>query len=107
MVSTNITAPPPSVTSTPAVLNLNVYHILAGKLFDSRARKLVTQQCITVDKDSGVILKVQDVADFWSASERGAWLKDGVKEEILNCSDLTILPGFVDAHVHSTRTYIF
>ncbi|KAF8079360.1 hypothetical protein FPV67DRAFT_113826 [Lyophyllum atratum] len=78
----------------------NIYHILAGKLFDSHSQKLIPNQAITVNKDSGIILKVQDITDFWSDSERRAWGGNGTVEDTVDLLHLTVLPGFVDTHVH-------
>ncbi|RDB26525.1 hypothetical protein Hypma_005642 [Hypsizygus marmoreus] len=69
-------------------------HILAGRIFDSHARKLVANQVITVDRETGVILHVQDSTN-WSLNKRGALVDD-----VIDLQHLTILPGFVDAHVH-------
>ncbi|KAG6872524.1 hypothetical protein C0995_009098 [Termitomyces sp. Mi166 len=73
---------------------LRIYHILAGQLFDSVSRNLCSLQAITIDRNSGVILKVQPIADLQSTF--GA----SDAEEIIDLLHLTTLPGFVDTHVH-------
>lgn len=78
------------------------YHILAGKLFDSVSRTLLPQQAITIDRNSGTILNVQPIADFQSmpANHEAASHSD----DIIDLLHLTILPGFVDTHVHRMYT---
>ncbi|GLB43774.1 putative amidohydrolase family protein [Lyophyllum shimeji] len=100
MVSISPTSSTGASSPSPVARSSNVYHIFAGKLFDSHSRKLVPKQAITIDRDSGTILKVQDVADFWAESERRRLADNGVAEEIVDLMHLTVLPGFVDAHVH-------
>lgn len=93
MVSTD-PSPTPSIN---LVKPSRIYHILAGKLFDSHARKLVPNQVIVVDRDDGIILDVYDSAKFSAtrSKEEGA--------EIIDLRHLTILPGFVDVHVHRKK----
>jgi imidazolonepropionase-like amidohydrolase len=93
MVSANPTPSPTLQTRNPSQSN-GAYHILAGKLFDPHSRKLVLNQVISVDKNNGTILGVQDHAKF---------VKPG-NEELIDLRHLTILPGLVDAHVH--RQYL-
>ncbi|KAG2354964.1 hypothetical protein BDR07DRAFT_1427696 [Suillus spraguei] len=67
--------------------------VLAGKLFDPYTLELLDDQAITICNDSGMIL---DVAPF---SRNGSDFAsfDG---EVIDLRHLTVLPGFVDAHVH-------
>jgi cytosine/adenosine deaminase-related metal-dependent hydrolase len=76
--------------------------ILAGKLFDSYAGDVVRNRVITVSANSGLIVGVEAFED---AEE---WFKtagiDLTDESTIDLRDQTVLPGFVDAHVH--REYI-
>ncbi|KAG2141087.1 hypothetical protein DEU56DRAFT_283261 [Suillus clintonianus] len=67
--------------------------VLAGKLFDPYTLELLENQAITICNDSGMIL---DVSPF---SEPGSDFAsfDG---EVIDLRHLTVLPGFVDTHVH-------
>ncbi|KAJ3743270.1 hypothetical protein DFH05DRAFT_1448966 [Lentinula detonsa] len=66
--------------------------ILAGRLFDPYKLQLLPSQTITVSKSTGLILTVG------STSENDT--RTLVSDEIIDLRHLTILPGFVDAHVH-------
>ncbi|TFK42215.1 hypothetical protein BDQ12DRAFT_677818 [Crucibulum laeve] len=81
---------PPS-TSSPS--SKSVYRILAGKLFVSHERKMITKQVITVNKETGIILDVR------SAHEE-LYLVPGADVEVVDLNHLAVLPGFVDVHVH-------
>lgn len=72
-----------------------VYGILAGKIFDSRARKLLENQVIIIDKELGVILDVINLDEFQREAQRSS-----EDMEIIDLGQWTLLPGFVDAHVH-------
>ena len=80
-----------------------VYHIIAGKMFDSYTRTLIPNQVITVDKNEGIILDVQDYSIFVTAP--GKLSEDNA--EIIDLSHLTVLPGFVDTHVHCKHPALF
>ncbi|KAF9461895.1 hypothetical protein BDZ94DRAFT_1322965 [Collybia nuda] len=86
MVSTN---PTPSPSQDISQL-YGAYHILAGQIFDSHACKFVPNQVISVDGVNGTILGVQDHAHFTKPKD----------EDFIDLRHLTVLPGFVDAHVH-------
>lgn len=74
-------------------------NIIAGKLFDPYTRDVVENQLITVSPVSGLILKVDKYEDKeeWFA-EKGINLKD---DSTIDLRGQTVLPGFVDTHVHS------
>lgn len=78
--------------------------IIAGKLFDSYTGELVENQLITVSPDSGLIIRVDKFEDKkeWF-EERGIDLKD---DTTVDLRGQTVLPGFVDTHVHSRCAYI-
>jgi cytosine/adenosine deaminase-related metal-dependent hydrolase len=78
---------------TPVTHDNDVYTILAGQLFDSYARKLVPRQCIKVHKLSGLILDVSTYKDE-------DYLGLHTNNSLLDLRHLTVLPGFVDVHVH-------
>ncbi|EGO31270.1 hypothetical protein SERLADRAFT_456162, partial [Serpula lacrymans var. lacrymans S7.9] len=71
----------------------NVLKIIAGKLFDSYTLELLENRVITVSEDSGIILDVQP----FSSSTHGLNFSDS---QIIDLRHLTVLPGFVDTHVH-------
>ncbi|KAJ3839521.1 hypothetical protein F5878DRAFT_581607 [Lentinula raphanica] len=64
--------------------------ILAGRLFDPYKLQFLRAQTITILKSSGLILTVEDTND------------DDISDDTdtIDLRHLTILPGFVDAHVH-------
>ncbi|KAF7369260.1 Amidohydro-rel domain-containing protein [Mycena venus] len=62
--------------------------ILAGKLFDPYLLQLVPNQLITVSRKTGLVL---DVCSF-TASQ--------LPPETIDLRHLTVVPGFVDVHVH-------
>jgi imidazolonepropionase-like amidohydrolase len=71
----------------------DVIHILAGKTFDSYTLQFVERQHIKVSKTSGLITDVTTFGDDL----------DGLDVRSLHVHDLrelTVLPGFVDVHVH-------
>ncbi|KAF8176349.1 hypothetical protein K438DRAFT_76868 [Mycena galopus ATCC 62051] len=63
--------------------------IAAGQLFDPYLRHLVPNQLITVSRETGLVL---DVCSFTSSSE--------LPPETIDLRHLTVVPGFVDVHVH-------
>ncbi|KAF9237060.1 hypothetical protein BU15DRAFT_49217 [Melanogaster broomeanus] len=69
--------------------------IIAGKLFDPYSLDLVEKQLITVSNESGLILEVSPYSGSDPLSE---WRF--ATENVIDLSTLTVLPGFVDAHVH-------
>ncbi|KIP04019.1 hypothetical protein PHLGIDRAFT_110162 [Phlebiopsis gigantea 11061_1 CR5-6] len=72
--------------------------ILAGELFDSYAGELVKNKLIFVSPDSGLIVGVDTFEDSDEGLRRaGIDLRD---EATIDLRGLTVLPGFVDTHVH-------
>ncbi|KAK7023162.1 Amidohydro-rel domain-containing protein [Favolaschia claudopus] len=63
--------------------------ILAGQLFDPYLLQLVPNQLITVSHQTGLVL---DVCTFKAGDELPA--------ETIDLRHLTVVPGFVDVHVH-------
>ncbi|KAG0706694.1 hypothetical protein DFH29DRAFT_900962 [Suillus ampliporus] len=84
------TIPTPEVQAQPTAATKIV---LAGKLFDPYTLELRENQAITICNDSGMIL---EVAPF-SNNGTGFASFDG---EVIDLRHLTVLPGFVDTHVH-------
>ncbi|KAI0079545.1 hypothetical protein K474DRAFT_1591735 [Panus rudis PR-1116 ss-1] len=70
---------------------INIY---AGKLFDSEARQLVMNRVVTISPESGLIVDVQP----YTLSDLQDVKFDGVNH--IDLTSVTVLPGFVDAHVH-------
>ncbi|KAL1712851.1 hypothetical protein EV715DRAFT_212810 [Schizophyllum commune] len=77
---------------------MEVTKLYTNAIFDSVARKLVTDQVITVSTKYGIILNVEpyNTVLFSHLAEQDE--AQGIKA--LDLRDLTILPGFVDVHVH-------
>ncbi|KAI0931079.1 hypothetical protein AcW2_000041 [Taiwanofungus camphoratus] len=68
--------------------------IFAGKLFDPYTLTLLPNRIITVSRESGLIL---DVQPYSAADEASVDFSD---PQIVDLRPATVLPGFVDAHVH-------
>ena len=62
--------------------------ILAGKLFDARAGRVLTNQAIVIDKDRIISVGAQPDA------------RPG--DQMIDLSAYTVLPGLIDAHTHLT-----
>uniref|UniRef100_D8Q271 Amidohydrolase-related domain-containing protein n=1 Tax=Schizophyllum commune (strain H4-8 / FGSC 9210) TaxID=578458 RepID=D8Q271_SCHCM len=77
---------------------MEVTKLYTNAIFDSVARKLVTDQVITVSTKYGIILDVKpyNIVLFSHLTKEDE--AQGIK--VLDLRDLTILPGFVDVHVH-------
>ncbi|KAI0673847.1 hypothetical protein C8Q78DRAFT_1068083 [Trametes maxima] len=72
-----------------------VMKIYAGSLFDPETLQLQPRRVVTVSQLSGLVLDVQPY------SERDVRRVDFSDEnETVDLRDATVLPGFVDAHVH-------
>jgi cytosine/adenosine deaminase-related metal-dependent hydrolase len=67
--------------------------VLAGKLFDPYTLELLENQAITISSDSGLILDVTSFSNIGS---------DFVGD-VIDLRNSTVLPGFVDTHVHCKR----
>ncbi|KAJ7312996.1 hypothetical protein DFH08DRAFT_436557 [Mycena albidolilacea] len=65
-----------------------ISRILAGQLFDPYLLQLVPNQLITVSLNTGLVL---DVCSYTS---------DQLPPETIDLRHLTVVPGFVDVHVH-------
>ncbi|KAJ7267177.1 hypothetical protein C8J57DRAFT_360994 [Mycena rebaudengoi] len=68
--------------------------ILAGQLFDPYLLKLVPDQLITISRETGLILDV----NTFTASAVPQIILD--YPDVIDLRHLTVVPGFVDAHVH-------
>lgn len=68
--------------------------IYAGKIFDSYSCELVSKKLITVSPESGLIQALE------SYSPRDLQAEDFSDPDTMDLSNQTVLPGFVDAHVH-------
>ncbi|KAI0032141.1 hypothetical protein K488DRAFT_38875, partial [Vararia minispora EC-137] len=67
-----------------------ILRLYAGKIFDSEARTLLSNRVITISADSGLIISVSEYDPL--AFQLGG--------NDIDLRDATVLPGFVDAHVH-------
>ena len=70
--------------------------IYAGKLFDPYTLQLLPQRVVTVSPASGLVVDVRE----WTAEELQK-VNFADEEGVVDLRGLTVLPGFVDAHVHS------
>jgi imidazolonepropionase-like amidohydrolase len=68
--------------------------IAAGKLFDPIKQEILENQLITVNVRTGIISNV-------SPAPNGVFNLDWKDPDIIDLRGLTVLPGFVDVHVHS------
>ena len=69
--------------------------VYAGKLFDPYALKLLPRRVVTVSRELGLVVDVQP----WTEEELRD--VDFTKDDAnIDLRGLTVLPGFVDAHVH-------
>ncbi|KAF8837627.1 hypothetical protein BDN67DRAFT_908900 [Paxillus ammoniavirescens] len=71
--------------------------IIAGKLFDPYTLDLLENQLITISNESGLILDVSPYT--YSGNPQSEW-PFTTAHDVLDLRTLTVLPGFVDTHVH-------
>lgn len=89
--------PPPSAMQ----LQPTATTILAGRLFDSHTGGLRAHRLITTSSDSGLITDVREFEDTpLGLAAAGVDLRD---PNTIDLRGQTVLPGFVDAHVHCKR----
>lgn len=69
--------------------------IFAGRLFDPYSLELLGNQVITVSPERGLILEVRSYSNDEPAGV------DWSDPLVVDLRHATVLPGFVDAHVHS------
>lgn len=82
-------------TDTPSDLG-RLVRIYAGKLFDPHVLQLLPQCVVTVSEQLGLVVDVRSYA------EQEANAVDFARDETaIDLRKATVLPGFVDAHVHS------
>jgi hypothetical protein len=74
-----------------------IIQIYAGKLFDSESRVLLLNCIISVSIESGLILSVAQFDPFDDINQ-----DDGS----IDLRNATVVPGFVDAHVHCKLTLL-
>lgn len=72
--------------------------IFAAKVFDPYTLDFLLDQVISIDEDTGLIVNVESLQS--SAID----LSD---PNVVNLSGHTVLPGFVDTHVHCELKYIY
>jgi hypothetical protein len=64
-----------------------------GKPFNPYSLELLDKHIITVSEESWLIV------DVWVFSDEDYCL-DGMKAKVIDTGKLTVLPGFIDVHVH-------
>lgn len=79
-------------------MQLRTKKILAGKLFDSFTGELLENIIVVVSPESGLILEVKKFEDSEQGLS-GAGV-DISKGDVIDLRGLTVLPGFIDTHVH-------
>lgn len=77
-------------TRTLPLVSPRRHRILAGKLFIPETKSFQTNKVITVNPDSGRIIGVEDYIEHETA----------LSDIDSDLSKYTVLPGFVDVHVH-------
>ena len=88
-------APPQSLApSATTAMASPVTRILAGKLFDPYSGNILKNRQIFVSQESGLVLNVQEFHE-WTIQAM-----DLTSPDIIDLREQTVLPGFVDAHVH-------
>ncbi|KAF5352795.1 hypothetical protein D9756_006226 [Leucocoprinus leucothites] len=70
-----------------------IYGIFAGKLFDPIKRRMRDDQVIMIDRELGVIVDVMNLDEFRRSENKDV-------EEFYDFGKWTLVPGFVDVHVH-------
>ena len=70
--------------------------ILAGRLFDPYRKDFRSNQVIQVSQDKGLITSVRSATEKEFEALRA---KTG-ERALIDLSSITVLPGFVDTHVH-------
>ncbi|OJT09563.1 hypothetical protein TRAPUB_13940 [Trametes pubescens] len=73
-----------------------IVRIYAGKLFDPQTLQLLPQRVVTVSPETGLVLGVEPYKD---EELRGVDFSAG-NEDVVDLRAATVLPGFVDVHVH-------
>lgn len=74
-----------------------IVRIYAGKLFDPQTLQLLPQRVVAVEPETGLVLAVEPYSD---EEVRGVDFSAG-NEDVVDLRAATVLPGFVDVHVHS------
>lgn len=79
-------------TSQSDPAKVRVYKICTGQVFDPIERVMLPRQVIWVDRDTGVVIRLGEEEGFGSEFE--------VEVTDVDLTNLSVLPGFVDVHVH-------
>ncbi|EIM92912.1 uncharacterized protein STEHIDRAFT_127652 [Stereum hirsutum FP-91666 SS1] len=82
-----------------------VTRVYAGKLFDPESLELLENRVITVSETLGLVLDVRTFEEAEYGAETAVWKDKENRGEVskvrtVDLRKLTVLPGFVDAHVH-------
>lgn len=84
--------------------NESLVTILAGRLFDSESHSFHTDQAIEVDSKAGIIIQVRPIDRKDVQALQSGRLSEGIAKEgsntVIDLRRQTVLPGFVDVHVH-------
>jgi len=78
---------------------VRVYKICTGQVFDPIARVMLPRQVVWVDRESGIVIRVSEGA---GQVEENSMFESEFEMEVtdVDLTNLTVLPGFVDVHVH-------
>jgi cytosine/adenosine deaminase-related metal-dependent hydrolase len=76
--------------------------ILAGRVFDSHSKEFLSDQLITVCPRRGIIIDIRTLS-----SEEQTLLLHSDGDDVIDLRQQTVLPGFVDAHVHCEHARLF
>ena len=78
------------------------HKILAGRIFDSYSKQFVTNQLITTCPYRGIITDIRSI----SLEDQDYLLNSG-GDNLIDLRHQTVLPGFVDTHVHCEHAQFF
>ncbi len=70
------------------------YTIHTSKLFDPKAKQVLKDASVTVDKRSGLIVKV------FNRNDQVVPFSESFKDGDIDLRGKFVMPGFVDAHTH-------
>lgn len=91
-------ADPPGARSSSNLSEGRLVRIYAGQLFDPDTLQLLPRCVVTVSHDSGLVLDVRPYSDQQLEADKVDFADTNA---VVDLRSATVLPGLVDAHVHS------